>query len=126
LLSDGDSNEVTRFLPEEAAAAARQAGVKFYTVLVGAESDDPFGEQSVNPATLRSIAQVTGGEFYRADNYAAFDRGFQRVRSVLDKTKRKDSERLPDRQLVGPFAWLAALLVALELLLTHGPLRRLP
>jgi Ca-activated chloride channel family protein len=126
LLSDGDSNWVTRFEPDEAARAARAAGVKVYTVLVGAESTDLFGADSVNPATLRSIAQLTGGEFYRADNYDAFDRGFQRVRSVLDKTKRKETQRLPDRQLAAPFALLAAALLVLELLLSHTRLRRLP
>ncbi len=126
LLSDGDSNWVTRFDPDEAARAAQKLGVKVYTLLVGKEESDLFGGMSVNPATLRNIAAVTGGEFFRASDYAAFDRGFQTVRTKLDTTKRTVSERIPDKQLFVPFATLAALLLALELLLSHTRLRRLP
>src|SRR5213078_1817382 len=43
LLSDGDSNWVTRFEPDEAARVARDMGVKVYTVLVGREESDLFG-----------------------------------------------------------------------------------
>jgi Ca-activated chloride channel homolog len=126
LFSDGDSNWVTQFAPDEAARAAREHGIKVYTMLVGREGSDLFRGMSVNPATLRSIAQVTGGEFFRASDYAKFDRGFQTVRTKLDTTKRTVTERVPDRQLFVPFALLAALLVLLELLLSHTRLRRLP
>ena len=126
LLSDGDSNWVTRFDPDEAARAAQKEKIKVYTLLVGKEESDLFGGMSVNPATLRNIASVTGGEFFRASDYAAFDRGFQTVRTKLDTTKRTVSERIPDKQLFVPFAALAALLVALELLLANTRLRRLP
>jgi len=126
LLSDGDSNWVTRFDPDEAARAAQKLGIKVYTLLVGKEESDLFGGMSVNPATLRNIASVTGGEFFRASDYAAFDRGFQTVRNKLDTTKRTVTERVPDKQLFVPLATLAALLFALELLLSHTRLRRLP
>ncbi len=126
LLSDGDSNWVTRFDPDEAARVAQKLGIKVYTLLVGREESDLFGGMSVNPATLRNIAAVTGGEFFRASDYAAFDRGFQTVRTQLDTTKRTVSERVPDQQLFVPFAALALLLLALELVLSHTRLRRLP
>jgi Ca-activated chloride channel family protein len=126
LLSDGDSNWVTRFDPDDAARAAQQAGIKVYTLLVGREESDLFGGMSVNPATLRGIATKTGGEFFRASDYASFDRGFQTVRTKLDKTKRTVIERVPDKQLFVPFALLAAILIGLELLLSHTRLRRLP
>ncbi len=126
LLSDGDSNWVTRFDPDEAARAAQKLGIKVYTLLVGREESDLFGGMSVNPATLRNLAAVTGGEFFRASDYAAFDRGFQTVRNKLDTTKRTVTERIPDKQLFVPFATLAVLLLAFELLLSHTRLRRLP
>src|SRR5690606_35087980 len=88
LLSDGDSNWVTQFDPQEAARIAREQKIKVYTLLVGREESDLFGGMSVNPATLRNIAATTGGEFFRASDYASFDRGFQTVRTKLDKTKR--------------------------------------
>src|SRR5205814_5540094 len=75
LLSDGDSNWVTRFEPDEAARTAKELGVKVYTLLVGREESDLFGGMSVNPETLRSIAQITNGEFFRASDYESFDKG---------------------------------------------------
>lgn len=126
LLSDGDSNWVTRFEPDEAARAAAKMNVKVYTVLVGREENDLFGGMSVNPATLRSIASLTGGEFFRATDYESFDRGFQAVRNKLDKIKRVTIERIPDKQLFVPFALLAAILFGLDLLLSHTRFRRLP
>ena len=126
LLSDGDSNWVTRFAPDEAARAAKELGVKVYTLLVGREESDLFGGMSVNPATLRSIAQITGGEFFRASDYESFERGFMTVRSKLDTTKRRVVERVPDKQLFVPLALLAVILLTLELALSYGRLRRLP
>jgi Ca-activated chloride channel family protein len=126
LLSDGDTNWVTRFDPDQAANAAKEMGVKVYTLLVGSESSDLFGGMSVNPATLRNIAATTGGEFFRAADYESFDRGFQTVRKKLDTTKRTIKERVPDKQLFLPFAIIAAVLIGLELLLASTRLRRFP
>jgi Ca-activated chloride channel family protein len=126
LLSDGDSNWVTRFEPDEAARVAKDMGVKVYTILVGREESDLFGGMSVNPATLRSIAALTGGEFFRATDYDSFDKGFQTVRSKLDTTKRVEIERIPDKQMFVPLAILGLLLLGLELVLSHTRLRRLP
>jgi len=126
LLSDGDNNWTTRFEPDEAARQAAEMGVKVYTILVGREESDVWGGMSVNPATLRSIASITGGEFFRAVDYESFDRGFQSVRSKLDKIGRERKERLPDKQLFVGFALMAAILLGLDLLLSHTALRRLP
>jgi len=126
LLSDGDTNWVTRFDPDQAARTAKEMGVKVYTLLVGSETSDLFGGMSVNPATLKNIADTTGGDFFRASDYDSFDRGFQTVRKKLDTTKRTVTERMPDKQLFLPFAALAGLLIALELVLSNTRLRRLP
>jgi len=126
LLSDGDTNWVTRFDPDQAANAAKEMGVKVYTLLVGSETSDLFGGMSVNPATLRNIAATTGGEFFRASDYESFDHGFQTVRKKLDTTKRTIKERVPDKQLFLPFAIIAAALIGLELLLANTRLRRFP
>ena len=126
LLSDGDSNWVTRFQPDDAARQAKAMGIQVYTLLVGKEESDVLGGMSVNPATLRNIASVTGGEFFRATDYDSFDHGFQSVRNRLDTTKRVHTEKVIDKQLFVPFALLAALLLAIEFLLSFGRLRRLP
>ncbi len=126
LLSDGDNNWVTKFNPDDASKAARDMGVQVYTVLVGREESDLFGGMSVNPTTLRNIASNTGGEFFRATDYESFDRGFQTVRSKLDTVKRTRTERVPSKQLFVLMVLIAAGLLALEALLSHTRLRRLP
>jgi Ca-activated chloride channel family protein len=126
LLSDGDNNWALQYQPEGAGQLAREMGVKVYTVLVGREEADPFGNGSVNPATLRSIAQITGGRFFRATNYEEFQSGFKTVRGELNKTKRVTEERVSDHQLFVPIAIAAALLLVLEHLLASTRLRRLP
>ncbi len=126
LLSDGDNNSTTRFEPDEAARQASEMGIKVYTILVGREESDVWGGMSVNPATLRSMARITDGEFFRATDYESFDRGFQTVRTTLDTIGRERKERLPDKQLFVGFAVMAAVLLALDLLLSHTWLRRLP
>ena len=48
------------------------------------------------------------------------------MRNKLDKTKRVEIERVPDKQMFVPLAVLALLLLGLDLLLSHTRLRRLP
>jgi hypothetical protein len=48
------------------------------------------------------------------------------VRNKLDKTKRVQTERVPDRQLAPPFLLFGLILLMLEWILSHGWLRRLP
>jgi Ca-activated chloride channel family protein len=126
LLSDGDNNWVTSFEPDEAARLARDQNVRVFTVLVGAESTDWYGGATVNKETLRSIASITGGKFFRASDVQELEDSFEAVRETLDKTRRKVVERIPDRDLFAPIALLAAGLLALELLLVLTRLRRLP
>jgi Ca-activated chloride channel family protein len=74
LLSDG-ANNAGNIQPLEALALAKAAGVKIYTVGVGAEQmvqQTVFGRRTINPSQdldeqlLRDIARQTGGEYFRA------------------------------------------------------------
>jgi len=80
LLTDG-ANNVGEVTPEKAAELAAQAGVRIYTVGVGAEVMEApgwfggaFGRATMNPsadldeATLTRIAEQTGGRYFRARN----------------------------------------------------------
>lgn len=125
LLSDGDNNVVTAFTPEDAAQLARDMHVKVFTVLVGAEGGY-FGGSSVNPETLRSMAQVTGGQFFRATDSRELNESFEAVRKTLDKTTRTVTERVPDQELFGGLLALGVLLLVAELVLASTRFRRFP
>jgi Ca-activated chloride channel homolog len=126
LLSDGDNNVVTAFTPEDAARLAASQKVKVFTVLVGSETSDWFGTSSVNPETLRNIAAVTGGQFFRATDERELNKSFDEVRKTLDKDRRIIRERVPDQELFPLFAGLAAALLLAELLLSATRFRRFP
>jgi Ca-activated chloride channel family protein len=126
LLSDGDNNVVTAFTPEDAARLAASQKVKVFTVLVGSETSDWFGTSSVNPETLRNIAAVTGGQFFRATDERELNKSFDEVRKTLDKDRRIIRERVPDQELFPLFAGLAAALLLCELLLSATRFRRFP
>lgn len=76
LLTDG-ANTAGEVDPRQAALLAQQAGVKIYTVGVGAEEMmkhvGPFARkvnpsQDLDEATLQYIADATGGKYFRARN----------------------------------------------------------
>jgi Ca-activated chloride channel family protein len=88
LLTDGVNNAGS-ISPREAARAAKAAGVRIYTIGIGATQmrvPGFFGSQLVNPSAdldadmLTTIAKETGGQFFRAtdgnqlaDAYRAVD-----------------------------------------------------
>jgi Ca-activated chloride channel family protein len=69
LLSDGRASDGVP--PLEAAAEARRRGVRVYTVGVGTDTDPAFLRSGyfgvLDEPTLRAIADITGGEYFRAD-----------------------------------------------------------
>ncbi len=123
LLSDGDNNVSTQMTPQQAAEAARDMKIKVFTVLVGADSQ--WGS-SVNPATLRNIADITGGKFFKATDWEALRDSFAEMRKTLDKTRRRKEERKKDKELFVPLAALAVGLLFFELILSSTRFRRFP
>lgn len=74
LLTDGQNN-IGELDPLEAAKLAKHAGVKIYTIGVGADEAyrrSMFGMIKVNPSeqldekTLTQVAEITGGRYFRA------------------------------------------------------------
>jgi len=83
LLSDGD-NTAGNIDPITAAKLANAYGIKIYTIAIGKEGRVPFGkdffgrpryvENTLDETTLREIATIGEGEFYRvSDNQALQD-----------------------------------------------------
>jgi Ca-activated chloride channel family protein len=129
LLSDGDSNTAEHFDPEEASKLARDMGIKVFTILIGAADGrigGQYGGMGVNPQQMQRIAEVTGGQYYQANNQREFEAGFKAVRESLEKKKRIKKERIPDKELFWPLLLLGAILLAVEHLLALTRYRRYP
>ena len=69
LLTDGQ-NTAGNIEPRKAADLAKQAGVKIYTVGVGAENTLQYMASDLDEETLQYVASSTGGKYYRARNPA--------------------------------------------------------
>jgi len=83
LLSDGQSNRGTP--PEDAANVARQQRVKVYTVGLGSPEGTflELGGRSIfvrlDEETLKAIAEVTGGVYWRVSSTAELSRVYSRL-----------------------------------------------
>jgi Ca-activated chloride channel family protein len=125
LLTDG-ANTAGEIAPSRAAELSASAGLKIYTIGVGADEmvvQSLFGQHRVNPSqdldeeTLRDIAQKTGGRYFRARNTAELEQ----IYSLLDELEPVESETLSFRPTVALFYWplAAALLIALGLMVAR-------
>lgn len=127
LLSDGASNAGVAD-PVQAADLANEAGVRIYTIGVGADASvvrTPFGPRVVNSAqdldeeTLAKVAELTGGLYFRARDTEGLVRVYQQI-DELEPTLGADAVVRPTRAL---FHWpLAGALALSGLLLTCSAL----
>ena len=99
LLTDGENN-AGNIEPKQAADLAAQAGIKIYTIGVGAESIEVSrgffgGTQRVNPSsdldetTLQYISEKTGGLYFRARN----PQELQGIYATLDELEVIEQEK---------------------------------
>ena len=95
LLSDGESN-AGNVDPLFAAQLASAFNIKIYTIAVGKDGMVPYGtdffgrpqmvESYLDETTLREIARIGGGEFYRASDGDALKQIFERI-DTLEKAE---------------------------------------
>lgn len=104
LLSDGD-NTAGNLDPVTAAELAHAYGIKMYSILIGKEGKVPFGkdffgntryvENSIDESTLREIARIGEGEFFRASNNEALQQVFEQIdkyeKAEIKETRYKDT-----------------------------------
>lgn len=104
LLSDGD-NTAGNIDPMTAAELAAAYGIKVYTIIVGKEGLVPYGkdffgktqmiENTVDETTMRNIAKIGGGEFFRATDKKALEQVFHRIdqyeKAEIKETRFKDT-----------------------------------
>ncbi len=104
LLSDGD-NTAGNIDPITAAELASAYGIKIYTIVVGKEGLVPYGkdffgrpnmiENTVDETTLKRMASIGGGEFFRATDNLALEQVFNKIdtyeKAEIKETRFKDT-----------------------------------
>lgn len=104
LLSDGESN-AGNIDPITAAELASAYGITIYTIIVGKEGLVPFGkdffgrpqmvENEIDERSMRRIAEIGNGEFFRAEDARALEAVFSRIdqyeKAEIKETRYKDT-----------------------------------
>ncbi len=127
LLTDGGNNAGV-LEPVEAANLAKQEHIKIYTIGLGAQQltiNTMFGRQTINPAsdldvnTLKQIANITGGEFFRAENGASLENIYSQI-NQLEPIK---SDSITVRPITPFYPWSLGLALILSFILILLKLR---
>ncbi len=128
LLTDG-ANTAGHVTPEKAAELAAQQGLRIHTIGVGGKPRAVrglLGMQMLNPAsnldegTLKTIAQTTGGNFFRADDRESLEAIYQRLDELEPVTKGSRTVR----PVTALYPWTLGIGLVLSLGLALGALRR--
>jgi Ca-activated chloride channel family protein len=104
LLSDGESN-AGNIDPITAAELAGAYGITIYTIIVGKEGLVPFGkdffgrpqmvENEIDESSMRRIAEIGKGEFFRAEDARALESVFDQIdryeKAEIKETRYKDT-----------------------------------
>lgn len=129
LLTDG-ANTAGEVTPDKAADIAKAAGVRIYTVGIGAEAmikQGFLGPQRVNPSRdldedlLKRIASETGGDYFRARSLPELQSIYETI-NRLEPIELKGKRYRPVTEL---YVWPAGLALGLWLLLQLLKLRTL-
>lgn len=138
LLTDG-SNNTGLVAPETAADIAKEKGIKVYTIGVGSNGsalspvsvnyygkiEYDYVKVTIDEKTLKSIAEKTGGHYYRATD----NRTLKKIFSEIDKLEKtqlnvKNYRNVEDDYT--PWAWLLLMFVGMELILRYTLMRSVP
>ena len=133
LLTDGSNNRGD-IDPQTAAQIAQTFGIRVYAVGVGSHGQarvpvqTPYGTQYMmmdsefDEATLRNIANATGGEYFRATDNSSLKRIYAQI-DQLEKSKIRVREYSKRTESYAPFLTAALLCLLLDILLQCFALR---
>ncbi|MEW5846574.1 MAG: VWA domain-containing protein [Bacteroidota bacterium] len=122
LLTDGVNNR-GEIAPMTAAEMARTFGIRVYTIGVGTYGTAPYPVQTpfgtryqdmqveIDEELLKGIAQMTGGEYFRATNNKALEQVYQKI-DQLEKSKIEVNEYAKREEKYR--GWLLAALILLS------------
>ena len=134
LLTDGSNNRGD-IDPQTAAEIAKTFNIRVYAIGVGSYSKEvkvpihtPYGVQygtmssEFDETTLRTIAQMTGGEYFRATDNNSLRAIYSQI-DQLEKTKIRVREYSKRTEHFAPFLMTALACLLLELLIRYFVLR---
>jgi len=137
LLTDGQNNK-GQLDPITAAKVAQAFDIRIYTVGVGKRGtalypvDDPiFGKRyvqmpvQIDEKTLKAIAKITKGSYYRATDKESLDKIFQEI-DQLEKTKIEIKQFSRFKELFSTYLFMALGLIVVEVVLTNTKFRKIP
>jgi len=109
VLTDGNDT-ASQVPPENAARIAARKGIVIHTVAVG----DPkaVGEEALDEEVLKSVAQVTGGKYFHANDRDELSAIYQE----LDKLETREVETISHRPRSDLFYWPVAAAFVLNVL----------
>lgn len=110
LLTDGVNN-AGRLSPIEAAKLAKTLGIRVHTIAVGTYGDyvvqTPVGPQRLrqefDEETLKEIARIAGGEYFRAQDTS----GLERIFGLIDEMEKTEIKRRTRVESEEWFHWFA-------------------
>ena len=137
LLTDGVQN-AGKIDPKTSAEVARAIGVKIYTIGVGSKGPVPFPikdaigrtfyqlmEIDLDEELLQTVAQTTGGLYFRATDTEALEAIYHRI-DALEKTKIESNVYVQYRERFSSFVMTGVVLILFEVVLGQTFLRTLP
>lgn len=134
LLTDGENNTGKR-LPLEAAALAKDWGIKIYPIGVGGDEvvriQTFFGPQTVRTGrgvdknTLQALADQTGGKFFLAENGEALRDVYEEI-NQLEKSEVESIRFMDYKEYFSRYALAALAILALETMLSATVFRTAP
>ncbi len=137
LLTDGRNNK-GEIDPFTAAQLAQTFDIKIYSIGAGGHGsalypvDDPvFGKRyvpmkiDIDEQTLKEISDMTGGEYFRADDRERLQQIFQKIDN-MEKTKIEVKEYTRYSELFYYFVIAALILLITEIVLAHTKFRKIP
>jgi len=136
LLTDGVNNSGS-VDPLTAAEIAKTYGIRVYTIGVGTYGEAPYPVQTpfgiqyqpmkveIDEGLLKQIAQITGGEYFRATNKKKLEEIYKKI-DKLEKTKIKVKELSKKTDQYLWFGIAALLLLLVEFVLRHTIYRNIP
>lgn len=123
LLTDGRNN-IERPDPIQAAHALAALDIRVYTIGIGGRGG-VFGDDGIDEPLMRKIAELTGGQFFRATT----TRGLEEVYATIDELERSPAqvrELVEHEELFRRYLVPGAILLAVQVLLSATFLRRGP